>query len=178
MNQIQGEYADAIAALWLLVERYPACFFMLERKRRPLQIGIRDLIIAAGTIEPDQFNLALQFYCRSTSYLVATARGGARIGLDGQPAGEITPEQQAGAAKAVAAHWARQAARKAAARQAEAPMSALPPLCERCGRGHDIGNPCHAPTAPIPEVPAGPKRRLGLADLRQLAQVRKQAAAQ
>jgi sRNA-binding protein len=34
-------------------------------------------------------------------YQIALTRGGPRFGLDGQPAGEVTPEQQVRAAKAL-----------------------------------------------------------------------------
>jgi hypothetical protein len=56
-----SNYTEAVAALWPLVERYPACFFMLEARRKPLEIGIRDKLLAAGVIKPDDLNLALRF---------------------------------------------------------------------------------------------------------------------
>ena len=38
---------DAIEVIWLLVEKWPACFVMHERGRRPLKIGIhRDILLA------------------------------------------------------------------------------------------------------------------------------------
>jgi sRNA-binding protein len=64
MSTTPRKYADAIATLWLLVERYPACFSMAEHKRRPLKIGIRQDIIAAGLGEmtPSQLSAALRVY--------------------------------------------------------------------------------------------------------------------
>jgi sRNA-binding protein len=153
MNQTQGN-ADAIAALWLLVGRYPACFFMLETKRLPLAIGIRDQIIATGAIEPDQLNLALQFYCRSEGYLRALARGGVRIGLEGEPVGVVSPEQAASAAKGLANRLLRKKARKA--REAE----------ERPASSGSAGG----------SVSVKPSRRLSLSDLKQAAIERKAAA--
>ena len=153
---IRAPYADAIAALWLLVNKFPRTFFMLETRHQPLAIGIRDQIITTGAIEPDQLNLALQFYCRSNSYLRAMARGGARIGLTGNEVGVVTPEQMAGAAKGLAARLARKKARRPACSSSETPVPA-PAARSACAE----------------PVPAGPKR-LGLADLRQLAQARKE----
>jgi hypothetical protein len=34
------------------------------------------------------------------------------------------------------------------ARRESGRQSAIPPLCERCGRGHNIGNPCYVPGSP------------------------------
>jgi sRNA-binding protein len=121
---------------------------MLETRRLPLEIGIRDKIIATGAIEPDQLKLALQCYCRSEGYLRAMARGGIRIGLAGEPVGAVTPEQAAGAAKGLAIRKARKA-RKAEERKCSEKETAMP---------------------------AGPKR-LGLADLTQHALARKGATA-
>jgi sRNA-binding protein len=146
---IRAPYADVIAALWLLVEKFPRPFFMLETRRQPLAIGIRDQIIATGAIEPDQLNLALQFYCRSDSYLRAMARGGARIGLAGEPVGVVTPEQAASAAKGLANRMLRKKARKAEAR----------PACSGAGG----------------TVAVKPSRRLSLGDLKRSALARKEA---
>jgi hypothetical protein len=43
---IRAPHADAIAAIWLLVEKFPKAFFMLHVRRQPLAIGIHDQIIA------------------------------------------------------------------------------------------------------------------------------------
>jgi hypothetical protein len=64
----------------------------------------------------------------------------------------VTPEQRAGAAKGLAIRLARKQARKAAA----CSSSETPAL------------------APVPETPAPGPKRLGLADLRQMALARKE----
>jgi sRNA-binding protein len=148
---IRAPYADAIAALWLLVNKFPKAFFMLETRRQPLAIGIRDQIIATSAIEPDQVKLALQFYCCSDSYLRAMARGGVRIGLTGEPVGAVSPAHAADAAKGLAARLARCKAREAEERPA---------------------GPVHSSPAPMS---SGQPRKLSLADLWQAARERKQA---
>jgi sRNA-binding protein len=153
------ERVDTAAIITRLAELCPARIFVWEKRRRPLQVGIREAISArvGDAIAPDELNIAMRAYVRSIGYLTAVARGDKRIDLEGNPAGETTLEQRAGAGKAVAAHWARVAARKAAARSSSetpVPVAELP--------------------APVPETPAGPKR-LGLADLKQHALARKAA---
>jgi ProP effector len=156
------ERVDVTAITMRLAELCPACICVYEKRRRPLQVGIRDQIIArvGDLIAPEELNIAMRAYVRSIGYLTAVARGDARIDLAGEPAGETTPEQRAAAAKAVASYWARVAERKAKARAACAePESPVP-------------RPVHSSPAPMSEKP----KRLGLADLRQLALARKVAA--
>ena len=159
MNHASQKNGDAQAVIMRLAELCPKAIFVYEGRRRPLKIEIYEDLAAkvAGSITPDEVKLALRAYTRNPGYLRAMARGGPRIDLEGNPAGMITAEQTASAAKGVAAHWARKAARKAAARLACSSSETSAP-------------------APIPETPSGSKR-LGLADLRQLAQARKRATA-
>ncbi|EPS2592463.1 ProQ/FINO family protein [Salmonella enterica subsp. enterica serovar Newport] len=70
---------------------------------KPLKVGVlddiqrdiaaRDLTIGAGVLKA-----ALASYTRRIRYKKALAAGGARYDLNGQPCGEITPEQQQEAA--------------------------------------------------------------------------------
>ena len=141
------ERVDTAAIITRLAEMFPQAFSVYEGRRRPLAIGIRDQIAerVGDAITPDELSAALRAYTRNPGgYLRAMARGGARIDLEGNPAGMIIAEQAAAATKAVAAHWARVAARKAAARMACAEPEPRP-----------------AAPSPAPETPAGPKR-LGL----------------
>src|SRR4051794_18357901 len=81
----------ALAAIALLSELYPRCFFVLERRRLPLKLGIRaDLVravAASGALEPHELNLALSFYCRNSGYLRALRTGAARVDLDSNGGG-------------------------------------------------------------------------------------------
>jgi sRNA-binding protein len=57
-------------------------------------------------------------YTNSTAYLNAVARGTHRIGLDGEPAGEIAPEHRQAALDELARRRERHAAQRAAEREA------------------------------------------------------------
>jgi sRNA-binding protein len=152
----QQERVDVAAITMRLAELCPKLIFVYEGRRRPLQIGIRDQILerVAGSITPEELKLALRAYTRNAGYLRAMAQPGAmRIDIEGNPVDAVTPAQSASAAKAVAAHWARQAARKKA-RQAEA----RPP----CSDGSAGGT-----------VKVRLTKRLGLADLKQAALARR-----
>jgi hypothetical protein len=86
-----------------LCAAFPACFSRLDPK--PLKIGLdEELLALAGVhpaltdLTPPQLRQALQFYAQRPAYRRSLAKGGPRYGLDGQPAGEVTPEQQRDAA--------------------------------------------------------------------------------
>jgi sRNA-binding protein len=139
----------ANATIAALADLFPAAF---SRERwqphKPRKIGV------------DQDLIAYQ-------YLLALARGGPRFDLNGQPCGEVSPEQQA-AASIAAAHveaLAENQFRDALAqyRKARAKPQARPPNGVR---------PREIAPAPTPP-PASTGQGLTLADLRRLAQERK-----
>jgi len=83
-----------------LCEAFPACFNRSAPK--PLKIGIGEELMALTGVHPALADLtrtrirrALRFYTGSRAYWKALAKGGLRYGLDGQPAGEVTADQQA-----------------------------------------------------------------------------------
>ena len=85
-----------------LCEAFPACFSRSAPK--PLKIGLGEELLALAGVHPaladlsrTQIRRALKVYIGAPAYRKALARGGPRYGLDGQPAGEVTPEQQADA---------------------------------------------------------------------------------
>jgi sRNA-binding protein len=91
---------DANPIIDRLCEAFPECFNRLAPK--PLKIGIGEEVLALAGVHPlfaevsrTQLRLALKFYIRRFTYRKALATGGPRYGLDGQPAGEVTPDQQA-----------------------------------------------------------------------------------
>jgi sRNA-binding protein len=144
------------AVLELLAERWPACFSVYERRRRSLKIGIRDEVLSAleGAITPQELGAALRSY---------TGTPRPRIGLDGNPCGEVTAEQAAAAVAKLAAYAAKRRRRLVAA-----PVSALPALTIPEQAPVAI-QPAGVTAAAAPSVqPAGPKR-IGLADLRRAA---------
>jgi ProP effector len=159
------EHVDVAAITTRLAELCPKAIFVYEQRRQPLAIGIRAQISerVGDATTPDELNAALRAYTRNVGYLRAMARGGVRIDLEGEPAGMITAEQVASAARGVAAHWARKAARKAAARMACS--SSETPAPSSTG-------PLHSSPTPMSEQP----RKISLADLRASAQARRAAS--
>ena len=82
-----------------LVETFPACFSRSAPK--PLKIGLGEELLALAGVHPAladlsrrQIRRALQVYTGAAAYRKALVKGGPRYDLDGQPAGEVTPEQQ------------------------------------------------------------------------------------
>ena len=83
------------ATIELLAERWPATFSLLETKRKPLAIGIHNDILGAldGVVSPAELSTALGCYVGNPRYLKRLKKGAVRFGLDGAPAGIVTPEQ-------------------------------------------------------------------------------------
>jgi len=83
-----------------LCETFPAAFN--RQTPKPLKIGVGEELMALAGEHPafadwtrTQIRRAIKGYTRSFRYRKALAAGGSRYDLDGQPAGEVTPEQQA-----------------------------------------------------------------------------------
>lgn len=90
---------NILALIDRLVAIFPECFN--RQSPKPLKIGIGPELLALVGNHPDlaeisrkQIRQALTFYTGSNSYRKAVANGGARYGLNGQPEGEVTLEQQ------------------------------------------------------------------------------------
>jgi hypothetical protein len=79
----------------LLAETWPACFSVYQNRRHPLKIGIHHEILAAldGAVTETELRIALGCYVANPVYRARLVAGAVRIGLDGQPAGVVTPEQ-------------------------------------------------------------------------------------
>lgn len=82
--------------LELLITHWPAVFSL--DAPRPLVVGVAELIAAdmcaRGITGGGRVRAAIAMYTRRTSYLKALAAGGPRYTLCGEPAGEVTAEQQ------------------------------------------------------------------------------------
>lgn len=83
-----------------LCETFPVCFNRAAPK--PLRIGLGEEVMALAGVHPALTDLsrtmirrALKVYTGNFVYRKAVAAGGPRYGLDGEPAGEVTPDQQA-----------------------------------------------------------------------------------
>ncbi|MFC6376727.1 ProQ/FINO family protein [Tatumella terrea] len=79
---------------------------MNEAEPRPFKVGILADMVASlkereSTFGFGQVKSALARYTTNYRYQKALAAGGHRYGLDGNPCGEVTPEQQAAAQEKV-----------------------------------------------------------------------------
>jgi len=79
---------SADAALALLCQRWPKCFFMLRGYRLPLKIGIHK-DIPDGLIEPKILRLVFRLYVNNPGYLNAMRLGVVRVDLNGEVAGTV-----------------------------------------------------------------------------------------
>ncbi|MCC7221465.1 MAG: hypothetical protein IT490_12145 [Candidatus Contendobacter sp.] len=121
---------DANPIVDRLDEAFPDCFNRLAPK--PLKIGIGQEVLALAGVHPllaevtrTQLRLALKLYTRRFAYRKALAVGGPRYGLDGQPDGEVAPDQQE---FAKATLHPKPSAKSAADQSATATEPALPPI--------------------------------------------------
>src|SRR6516162_9886622 len=85
--------AAVLATVTLLADRFPAAFFTVEGRRRPLKIGIAaDICEAVPDINKEHLQWALARYCMSPGYLRSLTTGAMRVGLSGDVAGDVTAE--------------------------------------------------------------------------------------
>jgi ProP effector len=97
-----------------LLERLQAEFSVF-RDYKPLAIGIhKQLLERLPDLDKNKMRVALHSHTASTRYLKALTEGAPRLDLDGQPAGEVTAEQQT-----VAVQTLRDRLKKAAERRKE-----------------------------------------------------------
>jgi sRNA-binding protein len=123
-----------------LVERWPQTFFVFERQRRPLKIGIHyDIAAAWPDVSMKALRKALRAYTLNSGYLLASRCGVARIDLHGASCGEVTVTE----AQTASARLAAKAQERA---QPEAQV---------------------VPPPPPPPQPSPPPKRDGLAELRE-----------
>ena len=172
----------------VLAEHFPAVF-ALERwqPHRPLKIGIKDDIAAAGIMPAEDIGPTLRLYVRRLQYQRALAAGGSRYDLNGEPSGEVTAEQAAGAA-ASAAHIEARArstgAAAIAAWKANKPRKVWKVFpdydASKLGKRREpedvtAAQPPAAELAATPAPLAEPVvKRLGLADLKKAARERRE----
>jgi sRNA-binding protein len=98
----------AVAIIVRLGEEFPRCFAVLDRRRRPLKVGIdRDILDATATFTPDELKVGLQYYVGSPGYLAAMRAGVERVDLAGDSAGIVSVEAATVAAERAAEVKAR-----------------------------------------------------------------------
>jgi len=118
--------AAIAAAIALLAETFPKAFFIYERRRRPLKLGIHLDILAVmdGVITAEELSDALRFYVSNDSYLRTCREGAVRIDLNGEPVGKVSAEDAANSTAVLASRRLRQAAQKKA--QVAEPVQSAP----------------------------------------------------
>jgi sRNA-binding protein len=164
-------FVRANGGIAVLAEHFPVVFVLEGRQpHKPLKIGIKEDIAAAGVMPTEDIKPALRLYVRRLMYQRALAAGGCRYSLDGKPCGEVTAEQAAGAA-IVAAHIEAEVQTKGTAditaRKADKPRTVSKVFLDDEHRGpEDFADAL--PSASEPTV-----KRLGLADLKRAAQERR-----
>ena len=146
------------AIIELLCERFPQTFN--RGGPQPLKVGVyADVLAALGdAVQPRDLQSALRAYTSNARYLRALSAGACRVGLDGGPAGTVTPEDEAVARRRLAESVKRET------RQATVPPAQAVPKA--------------SPIEPAAENPKPPApKRLSLADLREAGRRRRGDAA-
>ena len=121
-----------------LCQAFPACFN--RSAPQPLKIGLGEELLALAGVHPALADLtrtrirrALKAYTGAPAYRKALARGGPRYDLNGQPAGEVTPDQQADARRP------RVRQPPAAAEATASPLPRTPPPAPWQDRASPVG---------------------------------------
>jgi sRNA-binding protein len=75
---------------------YPECFFVYERRRKPLQVGIHISLIESSRhdLSNDEIKAALRYYVFNAEYLKKLVAGAGRVNLDGVVVGKVTLDEQ------------------------------------------------------------------------------------
>jgi ProP effector len=144
-ERVHRPTSDLLQTIDLLADLFPQAFFVYERRRLPLRVGVFQDLLDTGLftgLEAD-LKIALRRYTDSLGYQRNLRANATRIDLNGEPAGTVTADQAQWAEKKVAAIYKRRAEALQRAAQKPAPIG-----------------------------PPKPKK-LSLADLRAAAQARK-----
>jgi ProP effector len=151
------------AALALLCQRWPKCFFMFQGGRLPLKIGIHK-DIPDGLIEPKVLRLAFRLYVNNPGYLNAMRLGVARVDLNGEVAGTVGENDAKSAqARLNGIRKFRKNRKQPRREKAAQDVVAAPP-------------PAPSPSPPPPPRRQQPSQRDSLASLREAARKRRGAA--
>jgi ProP effector len=102
------------------------------RDLKPLSIGIHKAIIAAHPeIDKAALRCTLQRHTSATKYLKSVAAGGSRFGLDGEPSGDITLEQQKQATQNLRDRFRKQAEQRREQLKAQEHQAKLEQLVDK-----------------------------------------------
>ena len=114
-----------------LLERLQAEFAVF-RDYRPLAIGIhKQLMERQPDLDKNQVRTALHNHTAATRYLKALVEGAPRLDLDGNPAGEVTAEQQKQAVTTLRDRLKKAAERRKAEEEAAQRQAKLQQLSDK-----------------------------------------------
>ncbi len=106
--------------------------FAVFRDCRPLALGIHKTIRERfPAMDVGQLRTAMRIHTASTPYLKALAKSESRFDLEGQPAGEVTPEQREQAAKDLRERFKKAADRRREDKEAELRQEKLLQLAQK-----------------------------------------------
>ena len=94
-RQTLDEYVEYLAT------KYPKCFFVDPRMRRPLKKTIVDDLRKERVLDDEKVEAATSFYMNHFGYQYQLRAGAERIDLDGSKVGVVTEQEQIGAEKKV-----------------------------------------------------------------------------
>jgi len=85
------------AVIKSLCDSFPQTFSCRGQHPRPLKVGVYGDALAAlgGAIPARDLKSALRAYTSRASYLLALTAGAPRVGIDGEPAGAVTTDEEA-----------------------------------------------------------------------------------
>jgi ProP effector len=118
-----------IDVISMLCQKFPAAFFQFEERRKPLARGIhKEIALAMPTLTKVQISGAMHYYTNNEGYCHSCRAGAMRINLMGHEVGCVTAAEADNAVTRIEAIGAwrkkQKAARKAAAKEAEAAVKA------------------------------------------------------
>jgi ProP effector len=119
-ERVHRSTSDLLQTIDLLADLFPQCFFVYERRRLPLKVGIFQDLLNTGCFAglEDDLKIALRRYTGNQQYQRKLKAGATRIDLNGEAAGTVSEDQAQGATKLIA--WrARKAAQKVAQKAPE-----------------------------------------------------------
>jgi sRNA-binding protein len=90
-----------------LAELFPQTFFVYEKRRKPIKVGIRADLAPLVSVTEDELTTTLGYYVRNSGYLRACVEGAARLDLAGNEAGIVTADEAEHAQGKLAAVLAR-----------------------------------------------------------------------
>jgi sRNA-binding protein len=134
-------------AVRVLSDKYPACFFVDSRMRRPLKNTILE-DLAEDRASAEELS-AVGFYTHDWSYQMSLQAGVERVDLNGKKAGTVTAAEELAARKQVQAEKEAVKAIKAPAKLRVKPKDVLPEWA-----------PVDEPLPAAPAAPVDPLARL------------------